>query len=122
MSENNLVKHARLELERAGYFKEDGLYGSMLGHSTMKLIEVFAAEGHSGSSAWIQVELFKRLASFEALSPLTNAPDEWTEVGTGVWQSNRESACFSNDGGKTYYSIDDQTRTVKTAEVYDGPK
>ncbi|NIO30179.1 MAG: hypothetical protein GTN75_00095 [Gemmatimonadetes bacterium] len=49
-----LEQHARRELELAGLFDEDSDYGGMLGHSTMRLIEAFAAEGHSGMSAAMQ--------------------------------------------------------------------
>jgi hypothetical protein len=119
---SNLEKHAEYELERAGFFKEDRMYGSMLGHSTMKLIKVFASEGHSGYSASIQVELFKRLASFKPLTPLTDSPEEWVEVSDKVWQNKRSSDCFSSDGGKTYYSVDDKDRAIKTSESTPTPK
>lgn len=113
----NLEKHARYELERAGLFDKDSDYGGMLGESTLKLIKVFAEEGHSGMSAAMQVEIFRRLASFKPLSPLTNSPDEWVEVSDKVWQNKRSSDCFSNDGGKTYYSVDDKERKIKESEL-----
>ena len=113
---SNLEKHAEYELKRAGLFDEDSDYGGMLGHSTMKLIKVFSEEGHSGMSASMQIAIFTKLASFKTLTPLTNNPDEWMEVGTGKWQNMRCSDCFSTDGGKNYYSIDDEKREIKTAE------
>lgn len=116
----NLEKHAQYELERAGLFKEDSDYGGMLGHSTMKLIKCFAEEGHSGFSASMQIALFEKLASFKNLTPLTDSPDEWMSVSEyqspespALWQNRRSSDCFSNDGGKTYYSVDDKNREIK---------
>lgn len=120
---SNLERHAEFELKRAGLFDEDSEYGGMLGHSTMKLIKVFAEEGHSRMSASIQMYLFKRLAMFKMLTPITNNPDEWMDVshmggpdGKPVFQNKRDSSCFSNDGGKTYYSVDDKNGEVKIAQ------
>ena len=115
----NLERHAEFELKRAGMFDEDSDYGWMLGHSTMKLIKVFAEEGHSGMSASIQISLFKLLASFKTLTPITNNPDEWNNISdmspNPTFQNRRDSACFSNDGGKTYHSVDDTVKTTYTA-------
>ena len=86
----------------------------------MKLIKVFSEEGHSGMSAQIQVELFSRLARFKTLSPITNDPAEWMEISEevmgkkGVWQNKRDRSWFSEDGGKTGYSVDDKERKIKT--------
>jgi hypothetical protein len=116
----NLEKHAEFELKRAGLFDKDSDYGGMLGHSTMKLIKCFAEEGHSGMSASMQIYLFKTLAAFKTLTPITDNPNEWMEVSEhagpekkGIWQNRRDPSNFSNDGGKTYYSVDDEKREVK---------
>ena len=61
-------------------------------------------------------QIFSRLASFKTLTPLTSNPEEWMEVGGGTWQNNRSSDCFSTDGGKTYYSIDDKNREIKVSQ------
>ena len=112
-----LVEHAERELRLAGLFDKDSDYGGMLGESTMKLIRVFSEEGHSGMSASIQSDIFNRLSRYKNLTPLTDSPDEWMEVGTDTtWQNKRCSDCFSTDGGKTYYSIDDEKRTIKTSK------
>ena len=119
---SNLEKHAEYELRRAGLFDKDSDYGGMLGESTMKLIKCFAEEGHSGFSAHMQVDIFRRLASFKTLTPLTDSPEEWVEVSEKVWQNKRSSDCFSSDGGKTYYSVDDKDRAIKTSEATPTPK
>jgi len=113
---SNLEKHAEYELRRAGLFDKDSDYGGMLGESTMRLIRCFAEERHSGYSASMQVYIFKQLASFKPLSPLTDSPNEWVEVSDKVWQNKRSSDCFSSDGGKTYYSVDDKNREIKTTK------
>jgi hypothetical protein len=86
---SNLATYAKRELELAGYFKEDGMYGGMLGKAVMDLVEKFAEEGHSGMSASITINTFERVARFEPLSPLTGADDEWVEVSRGMFQNSR---------------------------------
>lgn len=124
--ESNLVRHAEYELRRAGLFSKDADYEGMIAEAVMKLVKVHAAEGHSGMSHSYTLEIFNRVANFKTLGPLTNDPAEWSEVGkdmmpTGqktVWQNRRQSSCFSNDGGVTYYDINDKERTIKVSAQY----
>jgi hypothetical protein len=93
-----LETFAKDELERAGLFSPDSDYGGMLADAVMKLITVFADEGHSGASAAMAVSLFQRLARFEPLTPLTGEDDEWNEVSEGVFQSRRCPHVFKENG------------------------
>jgi len=95
---SNLVEHARRELLLLGEEPEtvDGY---------LKIIQAFADMGHSGGSAAVAISVLPRLMSFENLTPLTANPDEWMEVGPGVWQSTRNSRMFSNDGGISYHDV-----------------
>lgn len=108
-----LVAHAESELRAAGLFDPGSDYEGMLGESVLELIQTFSNQGHSGFSAGMTVELFKELASYRPLGPLTDNPEEWMQVDDGIasdeplWQSRRKSSCFSHDGGKTYYDIED---------------
>lgn len=100
---SNIAGHAWDELNRAGAFTADtDFYGGATGRAVMELVETFCRQGHSGMSATIAMDLFRRLVAFEPLSPLTDDPDEWCEVADGLWQSRRKSSAFSRDGGKTY--------------------
>lgn len=117
---SNLTKHAEYELRRAGLFNKDSDYGGMIGPAIMKMVEVFAAEGHSGHSAALTLHIFGKVANFKTLTPITSSPDEWNAIDDSVWQNRRQSSCFSNDGGRTYYDIDDKARTVVKAS--DPPK
>jgi len=105
-----LVKFARRELELAGLFDKDSDYDGMLGGSAIELIEVFSKQGHSGFSAGIMSDLFDRLSRYKPLTALTADPEDWMEVGEGTWQCKRSHSCFSEDGLKTYYDIDDGGR------------
>lgn len=117
----SLVEHAKSELERAGLFDKDSDYNGMLGPAIMKMVETFAAEGHSGASAAWTLQLFNRVASYKALTRLTSDSEEWCNVSeyggpndAPIWQNKRDSSYFSHDGGKTGYSIDDKKREIKT--------
>lgn len=111
---SRLVEHAESELRRAGLFDKDSDYDGMLGPAVLELVKVHAAQGHSGFSHSLTLQIFNKVANFKTLGPLTSAPDEWMEVGRemsppgakDVWQNKRQGSCFSNDGGKTYYDID----------------
>lgn len=109
----SLVDYARSELERAGLFDTDSDYDGMLGQAALAIVELFASQGHSGRSAVIVIELVNRLMRFEPLTPLTYEPDEWNEVGTGLWQNRRKSTVFSTDGGATHYDLDDENEAAR---------
>lgn len=96
---SNLEDFARSELQRAGMFDKDSSYGGMLGDAVLKMVKVFADEGHSGYSAGMAIQLFERVARFEPLSPLTGDDDEWMEVGGDCWQNVRCSHVFKDASG-----------------------
>jgi hypothetical protein len=114
--ETNLVKHAKEELKRAGLMDKDSVYDGMLGKEALRLIKAFSGQGHSGMSAHFTLQIFNRLATWNTLTPLTNDPTEWNEISTeqfgkpGYRQSRRQPAAFSDDGLKTWYSVDDKDR------------
>jgi len=111
---SNLEIHAERELRRAGMFDADSDYDGMLGEAVMNMVRAHSAAGHSGFSHYMAMQLFERVADFKPLTPLTNDPDEWQLIDEAMtagddrlWQSRRDPACFSDDGGRTYYSLDD---------------
>ena len=108
-----LVDHAKKELELAGLFKKDSDYGGLVGEAVMELCKCFADQGHSGFSANMVLELFKRLGKYENLTPITDDPKEWSKENAlekGVWQNKRNPSLFSENGGKTYYDVNDKKR------------
>ena len=120
---SNLVGHARNELEIAGYeiseaaptIESDNDYANMCAIGALELIEKFAGQGHSGLSAGITLSLFDTLSKWGNLSPITSNPKEWMDVSEHggekgkMWQSRRNPAVFSEDGGQTWYNIDEKT-------------
>jgi hypothetical protein len=95
---SNLHKHALQEFMAARWLDGNGKYSDEMQQAicehVLKLIDVFADEGHSGSSAPYAVNLFSKLAMFEPVAPLTGEDWEWMEVGEGVFQNKRCSRVF----------------------------
>ena len=117
----NLVEFGKDELDRVGLLDKDSDYDGMIGKAVLELLDTFAKQGHSGCSAQITTEVFDKLVRFEPLSPITDSAEEWldvTEFGSPdnpLWQSQRNPACFSTDGGKTHYHVD-TPKDVKTSD------
>ncbi len=107
----DLKEHAEQELRLAGLFDEDSDYGGMLAEAVVELMEVFAGQGHSGFSAMMTLDLFNRLGQYQTLTPITSEASEWNDVseysGCHMWQSSRNPAVFSEDGGKSWYNLDE---------------
>lgn len=102
----SLIEHAERELKLAGLTEPDSDYYPMLYNNIMDIVKVFSEAGHSGMSASITVNILNRLLSFKSLTPLTADPDEWNEVGSNMWQSNRQADAFSDNAGLTWYFLD----------------
>ena len=115
MEESNLMRHARRELQEAGWFSLDSDYGGLIGEAVMQMMEQFSSEGHSGCSADICLGLFQRLARYKLLVPINNPMesgeymDHSDKSGYTCYQSTRLSSLFSNDGGKNWHDIDGPT-------------
>lgn len=113
----NLKEHFKKELDNAGLFDKDSDYNGMIGKAVMELCKTFSGQGHSGFSANWVLSLFDTLGHYKTLTPITDDPKEWGDVsemwGKGdpkIWQSKRNPAFFSQNGGKTYYDVDDKKR------------
>ena len=95
---SNLHKHALAEFRAAGWTDDEGKFKEEMQEAICKhvleLLKVFADEGHSGTTAPYTVNMFKKLAMFEPLVPLTGEDWEWTEVSAGVFQNKRCSHVF----------------------------
>ena len=123
---SHLGEHARLELSLVGEEPE-------IIDWYVKVAETFAEFGHSGASAEYTLRVLEQLLRFKNLTPLTDDPAEWldvtsyTENKTPMWQSLRNSAAFSSNGGKTYSLVHEEEyiehKTVpKPQELFQIPK
>ena len=112
---SNLNKHAMMEFKAAGWLNDDGEYldemQEAICNHVLKLLEVFSDEGHTGSTAPYTIDLFKKLAMFNPIVPLTGEDWEWTDVsdrggrdGGKLYQNKRCSHVFKEEDGA--YDID----------------
>lgn len=114
----NLYDHAERELRLAGLLDKGSDYDGELGAGVLEVVKVFEGQKHSGFSAATANSLLGKLLSFEPLTPLTDNPDDWVEVGPSLWQNKRDSKAFSTDRGKTYKHNTDSPAVVRTSEKY----
>ena len=102
-----LLEHTKVELEIAGLLSEEGdFYGGETGKAVLELMEVFSKQGHSGMSAPMVVDIFKKLANYEPLGPITGKDEEWNSMdyGDGIeYQNKRSSGLFKDSNGKVTY-------------------
>ena len=119
------IDHAEREFKAMGW-PGDCEMQDMVCNNVRELLDVFASQGHSGSSAPYVLNVFQKLARFDPLGPLTGADDEWMEVGTGIYQNVRDSSVFkeSKDGqaywidGKVFREPDGTTFTSRDSRVF----
>lgn len=101
--DGGLVGHARNEIGHK--FKESGPDRWMAAHM-IRMMALFASEGHSGFSAQIARQWFWRLSGFEPLGPLQGSDDEWVahdEDGeVRIYQNRRCSRVFKQPNGIAY--------------------
>lgn len=121
---SNLVDHARVELEKVE--SDPWIIDGMI-----KVVAAFAEMGHSGGSASVCIPMLNDLLQYKNLAPLTDDPNEWIDQsaytatpGVKLWQNKRNPAAFSENGGKTYYVLNEdpsedstEGRTFHTAEI-----
>jgi hypothetical protein len=113
----SLVEHARRELTLFGEDPETI-------DAIVSVVQAFADTGPSGGSAPYIIAYLEKLLRFEPLTSLTSDPAEWTDrsdlMERPFWQSKREPRAFSEDGGKTYYLVDEcqAAGSLETTPVY----
>lgn len=106
---SGLLSHAKREFRAAGYLPVEQCEddpNKWIQESVLELLAVFSKQGHSGFSAAHCIDMFKKLASYEPLVPLSGDDDEWTDVGEmsgfPIWQNNRCHHVFKEGDGKAY--------------------
>lgn len=82
---SSILNHALMEFRAAGWTDDDGKFNDEMQEAicnhVMDLLKVFIDEGHSGTTAPYAVNLFKQLAMFEPIVPLTGEDWEWVDHG-----------------------------------------
>lgn len=100
--DSNIVDHIRREMPES----DDEMQSMMRAH-LIRMGQLFALEGHSGSSASYAIAAMEELLNFEPLGPLTGEPDEWTWLGYGDEMKAQNKRCghvFMREDGTAYDS------------------
>lgn len=129
-----MKEHAKRELDLILKQCEDEEAVQMqqvINDDILKIVEIFADQGHSGFSANYAINILTKLLKYQFITPLTGEDDEWIEVTDGVYQNKRQSnifkdkdrfdgkayyldgKAFSDDGGKSWYMNGDSWVTVE---------
>ena len=85
----SLIEHARSELQQINFGAEDSAV-------MIEILEKFFDQWDSGGAVHAVAPVLQRLIAGKTLSPLTGEPDEWNEVGDGVFQNRRISSVFKD--------------------------
>jgi len=101
-----LEEHARSELGRLGWLSGDNIQS---GQAMLDAVIAFSKGGWSGGSAPFGIAIVNDLLNYRPLGPLTSDDREWQYVhdDPDCWQSRRRPDAFSEDGGLTYYCLDE---------------
>jgi hypothetical protein len=122
---SNYEKHAKDEFAILGYIpldqeQEDGP-NKWIQENVLELLKVFDSQGHSGASAHYCINMFKRLALFETLAPITGEDWEWGDfTGEGESSSRQNKRCshvFQRRDG-TAYDIDGRVFTEPSGSSF----
>lgn len=105
--ESRLVAHARREL--AGMAATEPEFAdAILG----AVVAMAPTAEDSGGAFFAAQDVLRTLLNFGTLSPLSDDPDEWVDQsetsGVPLWQSRRNPEAFSEDGGRSYYVVDER--------------
>lgn len=103
---SNLLEFAKKELEILQETVPDALVSDFI-PEILALIKKFGESGQSGGSAPFTASAIahtvKKLCLFEPIAPLTGKDDEWNEYKKGLFQNNRCSAVFKEEGTRPHY-------------------
>jgi hypothetical protein len=104
---------AQKVVEEAGLLDSDADYGGVPASEALLLHSMWCMAPQE-LRAEVR-ERFMNLVQYRALTPLTSDPDEWidrTDMSGGpLWQNMRQTTTFSNDGGQTWWDVNDPART-----------
>lgn len=107
---SNYESHAWQEFRAAGWVDQNNKFNDEMQEAictnVLKMLEIFADEGHSGSSAPYAINLFEKIASYKPLTPLTGEDWEWHDVSDyggrddgPVFQNKRSGNVFKDNNG-----------------------
>lgn len=114
IAHSNICRHAKAELKRAGYGKGEGGPNDWMYEQVMEAVAVFTSHGNSGGSAPFEINLVKKLCSWDIISPLRFTDDEWHQISEdGTCQNTRKCDVFKEPNGRIHYNGAFAKRAIK---------
>lgn len=92
------------ELDLLGMTEDSDEMNKMMRGNILQVVEMFAEQGHSGSSASYAIGILEKVLRYEPVTPLTGEDSEWMEISEGLYQNNRCPRVFKENGEA--YDID----------------
>jgi hypothetical protein len=126
---SGLLAFAEQELARIS--KDDDGMQEHINKHILAMVKVFCDEKHSGTTAHYTIKILDRLLRYLPITPIEDTPEDWNEVGPGVYQHRRCSAVFkdksvfdgkayildakvfSDDGGETWFTNSDSREVIE---------
>lgn len=94
LSKEEWLRHAKFELELVNEVPE-------LTEFYLKIVEVFWEYNHDERSLDFTPKTIQKLLTHTNLTGLTSSPDEWSDLGNGIWRNKRDANAYSVDSGRT---------------------
>lgn len=104
---SNLVDFAKRELAILRSSDEPDDMQDMIDTHLLAIVQLFADEGHSGSSASYTISILEKILRFEPVTPLTGGDNEWVVLDYDsdmMAQNNRCPHVFKRADGTAYDS------------------
>lgn len=102
----SMIDFAKEELRRLRSDEPDEMQDMIEAH-VLKMVELFADEGHSGSSAPYTIGILEKVLRFEPVTALTGDNDEWVSLDYGEDMAAQNKRCphvFRRADGSAYDS------------------
>lgn len=109
---SNLCQHALKELKIAGYYNANEGPDKWMREQVMESIALFSSHGNSGFSAPCEINLVKKLSSFDIISPLTLNDEEFMEISDDGTMQNKRKYCIFKDPNGRISNVDAFTSQV----------
>ena len=90
--------HLNREWEAAKWPKEGNESQAKIYQKLFDLLAILSSDDLGPATPYV-VMLFKKLALYDNITPLTGEDDEWFEISAGLYQNLRCSAVFKNEAG-----------------------
>lgn len=120
INNSNLCKWAANELKLAGYIpNQKDNPNSWMYEQVMEALAVFTSHGNSGGSAPFEINLVKRLCSFNTISPLKFTDNEWYQISEdGTCQNTRKGDVFKEPDGRIHYNGAYASRLIRRFKYF----